>query len=68
MHARIKAEPWTPLGLVVEASDGVITLWGVTASDTERSALETMARAIPGCRGVDSRLISGVGLAYTYGA
>lgn len=68
MRARIKAEPWTSSGFVVEASDGVITLWGTVATDTERSALETMARAIPGCRGVDNRLIAGVGLAYTYGA
>ena len=68
MHARIKAEPWTSSGVLVEASDGVITLWGTVATDTERSALETMARAIPGCRGVDNRLIAGVGLAYTYGA
>jgi CBS domain-containing protein len=68
MRARIKAEPWTPLSIVVEASEGVITLWGVTTTETERSALETMARAIPGCRGVDNRLVAGVGLAYTYGA
>ena len=68
MRSRIKAEPWTSPGLVAEASEGVITLWGVAATETELSALETMARAIPGCRGVDNRLIAGVGLAYTYGA
>jgi CBS domain-containing protein len=68
MRERMKAEPWTPVGIFVEASDGVIKLSGVTASETERSALETMARAIPGCRAVDNRLLAGVGLAYTYGA
>ena len=68
MRARIEAEPWTSFGIVVEASEGVITLWGIVATETERSALETMARAIPGCRAVDNRLIAGVGLAYTYGA
>ena len=68
MRARIKAEPWTSFGGVVEAFDGVIRLSGVTATETERSALETMARTIPGCRGVDNRLIAGVGLAYTFGA
>jgi CBS-domain-containing membrane protein len=67
MRERIKAEPWTSFGIVVEASDGVITLWGAVASEAERSALETMARAIPGCRGVDNRLIAGVGVAYHYG-
>ena len=66
MRERLKAEPWTPLGIVVEAHDGVIRLEGVAASEPERSALETMARAIPGCRGVDDRLV--VGRTYTYGA
>jgi CBS-domain-containing membrane protein len=67
MRERIAAEPWTSLGLVVEASNGVITLWGVVASEAERSALETMARAVPGCRAVHNRLVAGVGLAYHYG-
>jgi osmotically-inducible protein OsmY len=65
MRARINAEPWTPGGIVVEAFNGVITLWGVATTDAERSALETMARSIPGCRDVDDRLSAGVGLAYT---
>ena len=68
MRRRIAAEPWTSFGIVVEASDGVIKLWGSVATETERSALETMARAIPGCRAVDNRLMAGVGLTYTYGA
>jgi CBS-domain-containing membrane protein len=68
MRERIKAEPWTAPGIVVEASEGVITLWGAVATGAERSALETMARAIPGCRGVDNRLMAGVGVAYHYGA
>jgi CBS domain-containing protein len=67
MRQRMAAEPWTSLGLLVEASNGVITLWGVVASEAERSALETMARAIPGCRAVHNRLVAGVGLAYHYG-
>jgi CBS domain-containing protein len=67
MRDRIAAEPWTSHGMIVEAHDGVIELWGTVASDAERSALETMARAIPGCRGVVNRLIAGLGLAYTYG-
>ena len=67
MRERIKAVPWTSAGIVVEAHDGVLELWGTVASDTERSALETMARAIPGCRGVVNRLVAGLGLAYHYG-
>ena len=68
LRARIKAEPWTSVGIVVEASDGVITLRGTVASEAERSALETMARALPGCRGVDNSLLAGFGIAYHYGA
>jgi CBS domain-containing protein len=67
MRKRIKDEPWTSRGVVVEGVDGVITLWGTAASEAERSALETMARAIPGCRGVDNRLLAGFGVAYHYG-
>jgi CBS domain-containing protein len=38
------------------AHDGVLELWGLVDSEAQRAALETMARAIPGCRGVDSHL------------
>jgi CBS-domain-containing membrane protein len=68
MRQRIKAEPWTSVGIIVEAHDGIIELWGTVASEAERSALETMARGIPGCRGVVNRLVEGLGLAYHYGA
>jgi CBS-domain-containing membrane protein len=67
MRQRMAAEMWTSPGVVVEASYGVITLRGVVASDAERSALGTMARAIPGCRAVENRLAAGVGIAYHYG-
>jgi CBS-domain-containing membrane protein len=68
MRERIKAEPWTSAGIIVEAHDGVIDLWGTVASETERTAVEAMARGIPGCRGVVNRLVPGLGLAYHYGA
>lgn len=68
MRERIKAEAWTSVGTLVEAHDGVIELWGIVESETERSALETMARGIPGCRGVVNRLVPGPRLAYCYGA
>jgi len=67
MRERIKAEPWTSVGTIVEAHDGVIELWGGVASEAERSALDAMARAIPGCRGVVNRLVAGLGVAYHYG-
>jgi CBS-domain-containing membrane protein len=56
MRERMQAEPWTPFGAMIEASDGVIALTGVVYTEAERSALETMARGIPGCRDVDNRL------------
>ena len=68
MRQRIKAEPWTSVGIIVEAHDGIIELWGTVASEAERSALETMARATPGCRGIVNRLVEGLDLAYHYGA
>lgn len=67
MRERMKAEVWMPDGIVVDASGGVITLWGVAPTETERAALETMARAIPGCRIVDNRILTGAGFAYVYG-
>lgn len=41
----------------MEADAGVVKLWGLVGTDTERAALETMARSIPGVRGVDNQLI-----------
>jgi CBS-domain-containing membrane protein len=66
MRDRIKAAPWASPGVTVEARDGVIELWGTVASEAERSALETMARAVTGCRGVVNCLFAGLG-AYHYG-
>jgi CBS domain-containing protein len=68
MRGRMAAESWVPRGLLVEAHDGVIGLWGLVASDAERSALETMARAIPGCRAVENHLAARGDFPYHYGA
>ena len=68
MRERMKAEPWTPFPVAVDAAGGVITLRGIVDSETERSALETMARAIPGCRDVDNQLIAGLSAAYAHRA
>jgi CBS domain-containing protein len=57
MKERMAREVWVGgRGLVVHATDGILALWGVTATEAEKSALETMARAIPGVRGVESHL------------
>jgi CBS domain-containing protein len=68
MRARLRREPWpTTLGVVVEATDGILSLWGLVSTDLERSAIETMARAGPGVRGIESRLVVRSAVPYVYG-
>jgi osmotically-inducible protein OsmY len=43
-----------------------VSLWGVVESAAEKSALETMARAIKGVRGVESHLVVRADLPYLY--
>jgi CBS domain-containing protein len=58
MHQRMAAEAWvSSRNILVEATGSVLSLWGMVESETEKSALETMARAIPGCKGVESHLV-----------
>ena len=48
---------WVPTPRpAVTACDGLLILWGLVDTPAEKAALETMARAIPGCRGVESHL------------
>jgi len=66
MRARMAKEAWAP-PVVVDASDGVVTIWGFAGNDAERQALETMARAIPGCKGVKNQVgLKSEIMAYTY--
>ncbi len=66
IQERMERETWIPrLRPTVEARDGVLTLWGVVGSDTEKAALITMARAIPGCRAIEDHLIA-LGPRYRY--
>jgi CBS domain-containing protein len=59
MKARLAVEPWpsTP-GFVVHAKRGVIFLWGMVPTAAEKAALETMARGIEGCAGVENDLVT----------
>lgn len=57
MKACMAAEPWVPRGLIVEAAAGVLTLQGLVGTQAERAAFETMARSIPGIKGVDNQLV-----------
>lgn len=58
MKERMDRESWvSSLTLSIAAKDGVLMLWGLVESEAERSALETMARSIPGCRSVDNKAL-----------
>jgi CBS-domain-containing membrane protein len=58
MRRRMQPEPWlSTRNILVRAEAGVVSLHGLVDSEAERSALATMARAIPGCRGVDVHLL-----------
>ncbi len=55
MKTRLHQEPWVSnRGLWVEATKGALFLAGLVENDEERTALEIMARSIPGCVGVDN--------------
>jgi CBS domain-containing protein len=58
MREAIQQEPWTSSHVVfVEATQGIIQLTGVLSSPMECKALVAMARAVPGCAGVEDRLV-----------
>lgn len=67
MQERMEQEAWIPRlrPTVVEARDGVLTLWGVVGSEVEKGALITMARTIPGCQAIEDHLIA-LGPRYRY--
>ena len=67
MRARLAEEPWVSnRGIVVQAKDGVLSLWGLVLTETEKSAVETMARTIEGCKGIDSQLVVKSDFPYRY--
>jgi CBS domain-containing protein len=68
MKARLARERWVvSRGIVVQAEDGVLSLWGIAETETEKAAIETMARAIEGVKGVKSYLVVETHVAYHYG-
>ena len=68
MRARLARERWVASrGIVVQAQDGVLTLLGLVESEAEKAAFETMARAIEGVKGVQSRLLVKTEVPYHYG-
>jgi CBS domain-containing protein len=58
MRTGIERDLWISRHRVqVEARHGTLRLTGVVASPAERAALMAMARAVPGCAGVENRLL-----------
>jgi CBS domain-containing protein len=58
MRSRLAREQWVIVnGLMIEAYNGVLWLAGIVDGDAQRSGIETMARSIPGCRGVRNHLV-----------
>jgi CBS domain-containing protein len=68
MQAQMRDEAWllTPRP-VVHVDDGAVALWGLVDSEEQKAALETMARAIPGCRMVESHLVAKETIRCPYG-
>ena len=64
MRERMAEEPWVPgRHPLVFADNGVVSLWGLVESESQKLALETMAGAMPGCRAVESHLFEIRGIA-----
>jgi len=55
--AHLKAQPWAHISLLnVTVSDGIVDLWGLTNSDTEKQAIRVAAESLPGVRAVNDNL------------
>jgi CBS domain-containing protein len=64
---RLAAEPWANAhGIVAQAENGALGLWGLVESEAERSAVETLARAIEGVTSVDNHLLVRQDAPYLY--
>jgi CBS domain-containing protein len=58
MESRLERESWVSSHtLRVEASQGVLRLYGLVDSEAERAAITAMARSIPGCADVEDYLL-----------
>ncbi len=64
MQARIAQESWVPARQpLVFAENGIVSLWGLVETESQKLALETMASALPGCQAVESYLVEIPGIA-----
>ncbi len=55
---RLRGEPWARTWLLnVIVQDGVVDLWGMVGSDSERNALRVAAETMPAVRAVNDHLV-----------
>jgi CBS-domain-containing membrane protein len=55
----LKTQRWTHIDLLnATVTDGVVDLWGVSNSDSEKKAIRVAAEAMPGVRAVNDHLIN----------
>ena len=58
--SHLKEQPWAGTHLLnVTVTDGVVSLWGIASSETERKAIRVAAEATPGVRAVNDHLARG---------
>ena len=58
--SHLKGQPWADTHqLNVTVTDGVVSLWGIANSETERKAIRVAAEAMPGVRAVNDHLARG---------
>jgi predicted transcriptional regulator len=56
--SKLDAEPWArPAFINVIVQNGVVELWGMVESETERAAVRVAAEATPGVRSVNDNLV-----------
>jgi CBS domain-containing protein len=56
--ADLNGQRWANTGLLnVTVNDGVVDVWGITNSETERKAIRVAAETAPGVRAVNDRMI-----------
>ncbi|MGB8632707.1 MAG: CBS domain-containing protein [Xanthobacteraceae bacterium] len=58
--SHLNRQPWANTHLLnVTVTDGVVSLWGIANSETERNAIRVAAEATPGVRTVNNHLARG---------
>jgi CBS domain-containing protein len=58
--AELKGQPWAHTALLnITVNGGVVDLWGIAQSETERKAIRVAAEGVPGVRAVNDNMMKG---------